>query len=379
MDDRPSTSCKRDEPEHKRQELSRPNDEHHNPAPAVEETKALSNIYYDCLERIFDFLDLESLLNVADTCKHLQVAAAVKFAYDFGDALVTMFPIGSTNRIENHACSKKIFVCGMTMCLSFLRCFGAQISKLSVFSGACMGYYEYINQYCADTLIAIDLRYDYSHTIFHGVFSKPFKRLQSVQLMGTNLNDHLLDYARWFPNVRDLNITDNTIERYKTDVHAVRFPHLKKFRFHFTYTNIIETKNIAGFLRANRQLKDLELRLNVEMTFQQFTDLVSEHRLLTKLKCLDEITYGNVHELNHFAGEHPQIEELILPNLEFDEDGALTMTRRLNALKRFEFEFEKQYHGDEYGRFLRKFDKKWQHRTIGIFRVTPHIKIELFN
>ena len=33
--------------------------------------KSLTNICYDCLERIFDYLDIESLLNVADTCKCL--------------------------------------------------------------------------------------------------------------------------------------------------------------------------------------------------------------------------------------------------------------------------------------------------------------------
>lgn len=35
------------------------------------ETKTITNICYDCLERIFDFLDLESLVNVAGTCKRL--------------------------------------------------------------------------------------------------------------------------------------------------------------------------------------------------------------------------------------------------------------------------------------------------------------------
>lgn len=33
------------------------------------DAKSITNICYDCIERIFDFLDLESLLNVANTCK----------------------------------------------------------------------------------------------------------------------------------------------------------------------------------------------------------------------------------------------------------------------------------------------------------------------
>lgn len=49
------------------------------------EAKTITNIYYDCLERSFDYLDLESLLNVARTCKRLQIAAAAKFDDDFDE------------------------------------------------------------------------------------------------------------------------------------------------------------------------------------------------------------------------------------------------------------------------------------------------------
>lgn len=48
------------------------------------EEKTITNICYDCLERIFDFSDLKSLLNVADTCKRLQIAAITKFGDKFG-------------------------------------------------------------------------------------------------------------------------------------------------------------------------------------------------------------------------------------------------------------------------------------------------------
>lgn len=55
------------------------------PVKATEtESKTITNIYYDCLERILEFLDLESLLNLAGTCKRRQIAATVKFGEDFG-------------------------------------------------------------------------------------------------------------------------------------------------------------------------------------------------------------------------------------------------------------------------------------------------------
>lgn len=49
-----------DDPERKRQNQIK------NEEPTIAmEVKTITNIYYDCLERIFDFLDLQSLLNVA--------------------------------------------------------------------------------------------------------------------------------------------------------------------------------------------------------------------------------------------------------------------------------------------------------------------------
>lgn len=55
-------------------------------------TIGTTNIYYDCLERIFDYLDLESLLNLAQTCKRLQIAAAAKFSDAYGKICILVNP-----------------------------------------------------------------------------------------------------------------------------------------------------------------------------------------------------------------------------------------------------------------------------------------------
>lgn len=64
--------------------------------------------------------------------------------------------------------------------------------------------------------------------------------------------------------------------------------------------------------------------LKIEMTFQKLMG-ISENRSITKLKVYDQIRYENVDELNHFADEHPHIEQLILERSVFDEDGAITL------------------------------------------------------
>lgn len=50
----------------------------------IAEAKTIDNLCNELIDRIFDFLDLKSLLNVTGTCKRLQIAAASKFNVDHG-------------------------------------------------------------------------------------------------------------------------------------------------------------------------------------------------------------------------------------------------------------------------------------------------------
>lgn len=82
------------------------------------EKKTITKINYDCLERIFYFLDLKSLLMVAQTCKRLKMAAAVKFGDDFGHMRIMMieymwlevrFSILAMLRYENVKFNTKLY------------------------------------------------------------------------------------------------------------------------------------------------------------------------------------------------------------------------------------------------------------------------------
>lgn len=48
-----------------------------------EKAEIITTINYDCLERIFDFLDIKSLLMLAGTSKRLQAAATEQFGHAF--------------------------------------------------------------------------------------------------------------------------------------------------------------------------------------------------------------------------------------------------------------------------------------------------------
>lgn len=204
---------------------------------ADEETRpeaSITNIYYDCLERIYDFLDLENLLNLAGSCKRLQIAAAAKFSHEHGKKrIILRFPENRRNREflrmrlmhnmrmrlmhnmhipdrpgerdEISVRREAISVTGLKLQLPFLRCFGAKISHLDFIPGREYAHKsifdQYINQYCADTLTSFTIRGKKIFTV-----EKPFKNLEKLMIEDGDLNEMFRNYVNWYPNLRHLEL-----------------------------------------------------------------------------------------------------------------------------------------------------------------------------
>lgn len=151
----------------------------------------LDTIIYDCLERIMDFLDVPSLVNLANTCKSLQTNAAAKFHHDHANKRIVLrwnqdFGIwGPWYKIvvENN----EIIVYGSSYKLSVLRLFGANITRLCVETH---GYthmiflLRYINHYCDDTLVELALYKTGGYYSPNVTFEKPFKKLEKLIIKG---------------------------------------------------------------------------------------------------------------------------------------------------------------------------------------------------
>lgn len=177
------------------------------------ELESITNINYDCLERISDFLDLENLLNLADTCKRLQIAAAAKFDNDHGNGKVylNLMVYVAGIKLRKLGIYDFIQVEGSRFCFPFLRCFGAKISKLMVDYGgrhkrvAQNAHLErYIDQYCAVTLMSITFLNKWISS--NEFYSKPFKNVTKVEIKTSKAENQLLYLARWFPNLRHLKL-----------------------------------------------------------------------------------------------------------------------------------------------------------------------------
>lgn len=182
------------------------------------EPKTITDINYDCLERILNFLDFESLLNVAGTCKRLQTAAADQFAFHKNEIYLTLCDNREPGIREDHHFPQVIYVYGLKFCLPFLRCFGKRILSMTVEYGWAYvyekpitkakqeenGYLDrYVNKYCADTLTRITI--NEKRAFLNKNFPKPFKNVTSVVVYRFECKN-LPKFVKWFPNMRSLEI-----------------------------------------------------------------------------------------------------------------------------------------------------------------------------
>lgn len=361
-----------------------------------QETKpnaSITNINYDCLERIFDFMDLKDLLNTAQTCKRLQLAAAAKFGYEHGSKLVFFeceddgflirrhfrmhIPDHQMVRAKISVRHNSVIVTGLKLQLPFLRCLGAKISHLHFEKSHCkIAFDQYINQYCADTLKSFTIRGRKEFTI-----EKPFENLENLVIENGDMNETFRSYINWYPNLRSLEmfsanirvprirplehleklIIRNTdladklpcfvdwypnlrhLEMHYVDVDtdylAVSFPHLEHLGITMCPSAMM---HIVNLLKANLQLQRLDIlmtnRIGIATSFPLLLNMISAHQSISKFKVtLRATALVLAAELQQLANEHPLITELSLQQYRFTADDAVAFINQLKSLTKFEF------------------------------------------
>lgn len=225
-------------------------------------TLTITDICDDCLERIFDFLDLQSLLNVAQTCKQLQNAAADTFGYKFGREKFLMCLIYKRSN-ENYIKMiqyNNVFVYGLRNWAKFLRCFGDKFLRLQITS-RCLPTEKfklvdrYINQYCANTLT--EIKFDSRNESLNDFFQNQFQKVETVCLNSVKLENNLANLPKWFPNLRHLVFLPFYDVSNNTDVF---FPHLENFslvtRF---YPEDWTREKIPKLLQTNQHVQNLDI------------------------------------------------------------------------------------------------------------------------
>lgn len=329
----------------------------------IDEAVAITNICYDCRERIFEFLNLESLLMLACTCKRLQVAAAAKFWHDFGKKKeVVLYPCQPEVKFAVH--TDEIDVFGLKFCLTFLRCFGIGFDDKTL--DLSVGYRpiydanggvklpvenyvdEYINCYCADTLSSV---YFAGKSQFSNqTFKKPFKKCEKVELHGCDLVNLFDNIVNWFPKLGYLKISSCRFDGMANEISLVNMAttHLKVLILNFgsdPYPFGIFTK----LLQANPQLQNVNFRSSSKLRLSTILNEISTNAMLKQL--VVENIYASVvnvkpDELARFAVEHAMVEELVLKDYRLKAIDAINFVRKMKSMKRFGFKVKDLFEYD---------------------------------
>lgn len=339
------------------------------------EERSITNIYYDCLERIFDFLDLESLLNLAQTCKRLQIAAVHKFNEDYSEKQFILQCIHTASS-ECHEIIEHdhddVDIIGMKLCLPFLRVFGAKLKYIQVimYTGtvACNSYIDqYLNRYCADNVV--DLEYELKNYFVAESMVKPFRNLHTLIFQHSSLKQ-MPNFVDWFPQVTHFEIDDCSTGR--DDFIAATLPKLEHLQLAIDCG--MSEKNVINILRANKHLRCLDMYIGntIEMTMTQLLNMINTNKSLTTVKLLSYeggATAVNRSELLRFVKEHRDVVELDLSPYVLSPHDAITFIDALDSLKSIQFLTENR---DEFGHLLNRSQTKWKHSNYAHFDHFKH-------
>lgn len=329
------------------------------------EKMTITNIYYDCLERIFDCLDFESLLNLADTCKRLQIGAAHYFGENFSEKCVILDKVNPRGIVVNDG---NIVCTRLKHSLALLRCFGSKITRLTVKTGD-IGYLEeYLFRFCGDALTKIFFVQQLPAFQIENC-QQPFKNVETILVRNVVLKDQLAGIAHCFPFLNHLRVVDVSFD---ADFVGVQLPHLKSLYFQDSRDkNDIMEKDLINFLRVNPHLKILTIRLNKKVAPSKLLETICGNSSICYLIVsagvginMNVIEPMNAVQLTRFANEHPSIVKLYLPKYRFMADDAIAFIRQLKSLNSFVFSM----HGhSEYDRFVNQLDEKWKVNLCNVF------------
>lgn len=318
--------------------------------------------------------------------EYLRPAARVVYKRKFGNKVVNLFEVLNQTQTGHpfSVCAEKVGIFQFKTCLQFLRCFGSSISKLQIYyNGSNSKRYDhvhqYINTYCAESLVEFELIIKPRISIHH--FEKPFVNVRNVTVHYSYLGDQFPQLSEWFPNVRVLKLFKVRTEDHWT---VSPFHHLEVV--HIAISNGTDgygftKREAATLLQSSHQLRCVEIDTpsgRQGMTFNTLLNIVAGKSLIEELS-LKMDKYSKVvklSEVQRLINEHPLLVELYLPNYKFTVANLLLVIRQLNSLKKFYFQLNDV---SEYEHFSTQFrsDGEWKPIFRGFRNVNVNYYVEL--
>lgn len=232
-------------------------------APASSTT--ILDVNNDCLENVFSFLNMEDLLNVADSNTYLRSSVISTLCRKHKirtnmvkiDAAYFKTKCGVSIQIVNDS----IVIWKPLQAFKFLRLVGQQMTQLYMRSGKngkkifierCAKIMDYICEYCSDTLTSLKL---WCGTDFNAM--KTFTNLEHLSVSWTELNTSNLNET--FPRLRTLSLSLSFFIMPGQTWIATKFNQLEELRIVATSPDILSENLVKQLIELNPGLRCLSL------------------------------------------------------------------------------------------------------------------------
>lgn len=254
----------------------------------------ITDLRIDCLQKLFNDLDVGDLLNVADSNIYLKKAAEKVFAERYGSKILQLHGMQPSHK-RIISSTDTIFIKDVRSSLQLLRCFGHLVSRLEIsdeYSNTFYGFayefiFKYVNMYCAASLQHIKLYMIPSSKAFQRL-KVEFSQMESVEITCCKLNKKMMPLDKLFPNVIELIVDFTVFEDY--GVIEKRFAHLEHLELGTTIVNV------GAVLQLNPQLRSFATKCicNVEIL----------RNISEQLQCLESLDIVcDSDELKYFNGD----------------------------------------------------------------------------
>ncbi|XP_055306238.1 uncharacterized protein LOC129570592 [Sitodiplosis mosellana] len=214
----------------------------------------------DCLQIVFECLDLEDLFNVAEAHSHLVPAARMVFARRYRMKKVFL-NLDLVRFIDDDCIEVRKDVAA-----AFFRYFGAVVSSLFInFEGQRERAIEQsLLDHCPGTLVKFELALCDTSNL--DTIDEPFGKVEQLTITKSSLSKRLSRLYVWFPSLTTLKLINVTSE--KPEYLVAHLPQLRNLVI-YNEKMTIPLATISGMLRANPQLESLVLCCDYDADFLQ--------------------------------------------------------------------------------------------------------------
>lgn len=231
--------------------------------PKVNAVEALQliDINDHCLWHIFELLDVNDLVSLADA-HHRFIPAAVSV---FRRLYRKMKEKMVVNLAFARHLSNDSFLCPSDEKIeAFFFHFGHLISKalISFMDQKGVDIVALLQSSCADTIVELNLIFfDENH--FQNI-DKPFTKLEKLTIIEATLSQQLSQMNKWFPNLQSLELVH--VKLLLPELLEVNFPQLAHLEIYSQELDL-PIKSIQEMLRKNTQLTSLTLQCDYNREF----------------------------------------------------------------------------------------------------------------